>query len=161
MRHRAWLDAPASLLLCIILLGCTVPGTKPERTLEHIVVVWLKEPGNPAHRQTIIEASEVLRTIPGVRSLKSGTVVPSERAIVDSSFDVALIVSFADHAALDTYLAHPLHVTLVDETLKPLVARIRVFDFMQERIVSANRIKPPGARPHAFRGTAQHWSSSR
>ena len=129
-RRRGWLRAPACLLLAVILLGCAGTGLQPARTLEHIVVVWLKEPGNPGHRQTIIEASEVLRTIPGVRSLKSGTVIPSERAIVDSNFDVALIVSFADQAALDAYLVHPVHVKLVNETLKPLVAKIRVFDFM-------------------------------
>ncbi|MGB5261811.1 MAG: Dabb family protein [Gammaproteobacteria bacterium] len=93
------------------------------------MVVWLKEPGNATHRQTILDASDILRTIPGVRTLKSGTVIASERAIVDSSFDVALIVSFTNQADMDAYLVHPLHVKLVNETLKPLVAKIRVFDF--------------------------------
>jgi hypothetical protein len=47
---------------------------------------------------------------------------------VDGSYDVGLIVSLADQAALDDYLAHPLHVQLVNETLKPLVKRIQVYD---------------------------------
>jgi hypothetical protein len=97
--------------------------------LEHIVIVWLKEPGNRAAQNRIIEASEVLTAIPGVVSLKSGTVVTSDRPIVDSSFDVALIITLADEAAMQAYLSHPLHVTLVEETLKPLVERIQVYDF--------------------------------
>jgi hypothetical protein len=98
-------------------------------TLEHVVIVWLKEPGNPAARERIIEASEALTAIPGVVSLKSGRVVASERPIVDSSFDVALIITLTDAAALQAYLSHPLHVSLVENTLKPLVERIQVYDF--------------------------------
>ena len=121
---------PVYLLLAATLLACTAAPPQPGRTLEHIVIVWLKEPGNTVHRQTILEESEVLRTRPGVLSLRSGTVIPGERVIVDSSFDVALIVSFANQEAMDAYLVHPTHVQLVNETLKPLVAKIRVFDFM-------------------------------
>ena len=126
---RAVARAQLVLLLALILPACSAALKSPDHTLEHVVVVWLKDPGNATHRQTIIDESEVLRTIPGVLSLKSGTVIPSERAIVDSSFDVALIVSFTDVAALQAYLVHPLHVQLVNETLKPLVAKIRVYDF--------------------------------
>ena len=131
MKHasRAVARAQLVLLLALILPACSAALKSPDHTLEHVVVVWLKDPGNATHRQTIIDESEALRTIPGVLSLKSGTVIPSERAIVDSSFDVALIVSFADAAAMQAYLVHPLHVQLVNETLKPLVAKIRVYDF--------------------------------
>lgn len=115
-------------LLCVALGACTQARPTPA-ALEHVVIVWLKEPGNAAHRNTIIAASEILRSIPGVLDLKSGRVVASERAIVDSTFDVALLISFPDQAALDAYLVHPLHVRLVNETLKPLVAKIRVYDF--------------------------------
>ncbi len=61
-----------------------------------------------------------------------GTAVASERPIVDSSFDVALVISFTDKAALDSYLTHPLHVQLVEQTLKPLVERILVYDFSSD-----------------------------
>lgn len=122
----------ARALLLLALLGCLnspAQARDGDGPLEHIVIVWLKDPGNVQQRARIIEASQVLTSIPGVLSLKSGSVVKSERAIVDSSFDVALIVSFSNQAALDHYLAHPTHVKLVEETLKPLVARIQVYDF--------------------------------
>jgi len=97
--------------------------------VEHIVIVWLKDPGNAAHRERIVAESQVLRDIPGVTGLRAGGMLPSERPIVDSSFDVALIVSLRDPEAMAEYLSHPVHVQLVEETLKPLVERIRVYDF--------------------------------
>jgi hypothetical protein len=100
------------------------------RLVEHVVIVWLKDSGNVEQRAKIQDESVVLQAIPGVVSVKSGQVIASERSIVDSSFDVALIVSFTNRAALDAYLVHPVHVQLVEETLKPLVARIQVYDLM-------------------------------
>lgn len=121
------LPVPA-LLLCLLL--CLPPAAgQDSQPLEHVVIVWLKQPGNQDAQSRIIGASQALTTIPGVVSLRVGTAVASERPIVDSSFDVALVVSFSDRAALDSYLTHPLHVQLVETTLKPLVERILVYDF--------------------------------
>ena len=115
------------LLLCLPLPAGAGGDDSPP--LAHVVIVWLKEPGNRAAQNRIIAASQVLKEIPGVLSLTAGTVIASERPIVDSSFDVALVISLTDRAALDRYLTHPLHVQLVEVTLKPLVDRILVYDF--------------------------------
>ena len=120
-----------ALCACLLLVWLAQPaqanGTADP--VEHVVVVWLKSPGNAEHRRQIIDESAILRGIPGVIGLRIGEMIPSERSIVDSTFDVALIVSFADQAALDAYLTHPVHVELVENTLKPLVERVRVYDF--------------------------------
>jgi hypothetical protein len=121
--RTAW----AYTLIACLALGSPLPVAAGG--VEHIVFVWLQEPGNEAHRTRIISESQVLREIPGVTGLRAGMMLPSQRAIVDSSFDVALIVSLQDAAAMADYLSHPLHVRLVEETLKPLVATIRVYDF--------------------------------
>ena len=126
---RSTRTIPALFALLALSLALPADANGDSHPLEHIVIVWLKDPGNLAARERIIEASEALRAIPGVVSLKSGTMVPSDRPIVDSSFDVALVITLIDASALQAYLAHPLHVTLVEETLKPLVERIRVYDF--------------------------------
>jgi len=114
-----------------ILIACLSLGTTPQAAadgVEHIVIVWLQEPGNAEHRARIISESRILREIPGVTQLRSGDMLPSQRAIVDSSFDVALIVSLRDAAVMPDYLSHPIHVKLVGETLKPLVKKIQVYD---------------------------------
>jgi hypothetical protein len=110
-----------------VLLACLAPAALADG-IEHIVFVWLNEPGNAAHRQQVLAASAALAGIPGVTGLRTGQVVTSTRPVVDSSYDVGLIVSLEDQAALDDYLVHPLHVQLVEDTLRPLVKRIRVYD---------------------------------
>ena len=126
---RPALQALLCLVLCLPLPASAGGDSQP---LEHVVIVWLKDPGNPAAQNRIIDASQVLTSIPGVLSLRAGTAVASNRSIVDSSFDVALVISFSDRAALDSYLTHPLHIQLVEDTLKPLVERILVYDFGSE-----------------------------
>jgi len=117
-------------LLCLLSgLATAIPTTVAADSIEHVVIVWLREPGNTTHRERIIAASQVLREIPGVTGLRAGFMLPSVRPIVDSSFDVALIISLHDTAAMADYLSNPIHVKLVEETLKPLVEKIRVYDF--------------------------------
>jgi hypothetical protein len=118
--------------LACCLVACLIPGLPAPavaEAIEHIVIVWLQEPGNEEHRTRIISESQVLREIPGVTGLRAGNMLPSQRPIVDSSFDVGLIVSLRDASAMADYLSHPLHVKLVEEILKPLVKKIKVYDF--------------------------------
>ncbi|HYQ71882.1 MAG TPA: Dabb family protein [Gammaproteobacteria bacterium] len=122
----AWIALVCGLLTCLAL---TVASPATAEALEHIVIVWLQEPGNAAQRARIVSESRILRKIPGVTGLRAGSMQPSERPIVDSSFDVALIVSLEDASRMADYLSHPVHVKLVEETLKPLVKKIRVYDF--------------------------------
>ena len=81
-----------SLLALILLLplGCTsIQQTEREQAIQHVVLCWLKEPGNAAHRARIMEVSKTFRSIPGVLEVRVGEVIASDRAIVDDSFDVA------------------------------------------------------------------------
>ena len=114
--------------LCGLLLsGCSL--TKPSGGVEHVVVVWLKRPGNAADRQQVMEVSRQLREIPGLLALDAGVCLPSDRPIVDSSFDVAVRMRFASKADMQAYLIHPVHQRAVKETLMPLAAKVKVFDF--------------------------------
>jgi hypothetical protein len=73
------------LLLCMTALCLTDCATVPEGKVTHVVVFWLKDHGNAAHRAKIIETSEGFRKIPGVLSVKAGPCIPSARPIVDSA----------------------------------------------------------------------------
>jgi len=120
-----------SQLLCITLIttlcACSfLPSSSP--TVKHIVVVWLKEPGNTNHRQRILDASQQLRKIPGIISVQGGTVISSNRPVVDSSFDIALVINMRDQEVLSHYAQHPLHQQLLENEFKPLIERYRIFD---------------------------------
>lgn len=119
----------AAALLFPAAFAFTACQTAPLPRLSHVVVFWLKEPGNTAHRAKLIEVSESFRRIPGVRSVHAGPCIPSARPIVDSTFDVAVTFTFDSQADLQRYLDHPLHREAAVSTLKPIVKRITVYDF--------------------------------
>lgn len=80
-------------------------------------------------RQRLIEVSRSLRSIPGVRELRLGPPLESNRDIVDDSFDVGLYLRFDSVDALQAYLGHPQHVRAVREVIGPLTRQLRVHDF--------------------------------
>ena len=99
--------------------------------VHHVVVCWLNKSGNKESRQKIIEASRGFSSIPGVIDVRAGRIIQSERKIVDSSFDVAIYLSFENEQALQYYLTHPIHKNAVKELLEPLVKKILVYDFIE------------------------------
>ncbi len=106
---------------------------QPDFFLMHVVLVWLKQAGNPQHREQIIEASQRLKAIPGVLDLHVGEVVRSDREVVEDSYDVALSLRFANRADLQAYLVHPLHVSTVKQEFLPIMQRYQVIDFAAGR----------------------------
>ena len=120
------------LVLIIGSLGC-VSYEKDDRqkAIQHVVLGWRKEPGNHLHRNQIIEVSKTFRNIPGVLEVRVGEVIESDRAIVDDSFDVAILVVVPDGKCLQDYLDHPLHQTAKKKVLLPLVEKVVVYDFQE------------------------------
>lgn len=137
--HKTALQTRLGVLLLatnlLLAAGCTAPGRSTALPVpglvQHVVLCWLREPGNAADREALIDASQALADIPGLVSLRTGTALPSDRPIVDSSFDLALIMTFADEAAMRAYLSHPLHQALVDSEVRPRVARLLVYDILE------------------------------
>lgn len=125
----------ASLTLAFAVSCSTCPlGCGPKKgQVEHVVLIWLKKPGDKADRARIIEQSHAFKAqIPDIQSLSAGQVLPSEREIVDDSFDVGLVIRFADKAAMDRYEKHPVHQKAVKEVLMPLSKKVVVYDFVRE-----------------------------
>ena len=120
------------LVLIIGSLGCvSYEKDDSEKAIQHVVLCWLKEPGNHLHRNQIIEVSKTFRNIPSVLEVRVGEVIESDRAIVDDSFDVAILVVVPDRKCLQDYLYHPLHQTAKKKVLLPLVEKVVVYDFQE------------------------------
>jgi len=123
-----------TLLPLLVLSGCISIqiGTPPKQDyIHHFVLCWLKEPGNAEHRQQIVEATESFREIPGVLAARAGQVIPSDRSIVDDSFDVGILIVVPDSKSLTEYLEHPIHQKAKEDVLLPLVEKIVVYDFQE------------------------------
>jgi hypothetical protein len=120
----------ASGLLC----SCAQMGypSGPKRgNVEHVVLLWLNEPGNAAMKQKMIDTARTFpKEIPGIVSMSIGDAVPSDRDIVDDSFDLGLVIRFKDKAALDAYEKHPVHVKAAKEVLAPNASKLKVDDIV-------------------------------
>jgi len=126
------LSATRRLLCGMLLLGGTLPAaageTATDSGIKHVVMCWLKEPGNAEQREQVIATSRELQVIPEVLDMAIGGPVPSERPNVEDTFDVGIVMTFRDETTLQTYLTHPEHMSRVRNTLAPLCSRIQVLD---------------------------------
>jgi hypothetical protein len=122
MKNLIALLAAAFLASCATLAPPAKPGS-----VDHVVLVWLKRPGNEQDKKTLIDLGRELRAIPGIRFLDSGTALPSDRPTVDDSFDIGYVMRFDSPAALEAYAVHPVHVKAKDELLR-LSKKILVYD---------------------------------
>lgn len=118
--------APLALVSCATLAPPAAHGT-----VDHVVLVWLKRPGNATDRQAVLTAANDLRVIPGIRFLDTGTALASDRPIVDDSFDIGLTMRFESVKALRAYEGDPRHVKKVTEVLKPLSKKLLVYDIIR------------------------------
>ena len=111
---------------CISLdLDCTISRSQK---VQHVVLCWMKNPSDTATRDEIIRVSKTFKRIPGVLAVEAGTALASGRAIVDDSFDIGLVVTCCDQAALQRYLDHPTHRKAADTLIKPAARKILVYD---------------------------------
>ncbi|MFZ4763323.1 MAG: Dabb family protein [Roseimicrobium sp.] len=121
-----------AVVLTCVLTSCAQFGVQPSPragNVEHVVLIWLNEPGNAAHKEQMIAAARAFpQEIPGILAMSIGDAVPSEREVVDDSFDLAFVMRFKDKAALDAYEKHPVHVKAVKEVLAPHVSKLKVYD---------------------------------
>ena len=116
--------------------------------VSHVIICWLKRPGSYEDRQRVIDACRTLIDIPGVTEVTVGAAIPSQRPVVDSSYDVGMIVRFRDETAMREYDQHPIHRAAVETTIKPLVERFVIYDMQTHgRYWSpASRMNAEGAR---------------
>jgi hypothetical protein len=107
--------------------GCE---TTPKGKVEHVVLVWLKKPGDAADRAKVISAAKMFQAeIQEIQHLSVGTPLASDRPVVD---DVGLVMRFANSTDLGTYEKHPVHVKAVKEVLQPIAKKLLVYDVVAQ-----------------------------
>lgn len=89
----------------------------------HVVLVEWREGVDPAVADALVDRH--LAPLPGVLTIDRGPSVSTEG--LESGYDWALVIRFADAAALAAYLPHPEHV-IVGQHLQGSSARLVVFD---------------------------------
>ena len=119
----------ARLAICSsILLGAcqTAPPVSP--TVTRVVLIWLKHPDRSADRAQLSRAAHSLRMIPGVLRVQTGRTVPRLPSGADRSFDLGVMITFRDRAALQRYEKDPRHLEAMRRYLQSLVRRYEIYN---------------------------------
>ncbi len=125
---RASAGALFSLALAaVVLAGCAAKSSPT--AIHHLLFIELKDHGESTSLKD--DCDKLLKPIPGVIGYSCGRHVDTGRAAVDSNYDLALEVVFADRSAYQAYLVHANHTALV-ERWKSRFASMRRFDFGTE-----------------------------
>ena len=111
----------------IFLSSCTGLPVQ-SHPVRHVVLMWLKHPEQAAGRAKLIRRSHSLRMIPGVLRVEAGGTPPLPPTAVDRSYDLGVVITFRDRAALERYENDPRSQAAVHRYLKPLVRRYEVYD---------------------------------
>ncbi len=114
----------------IFVSSMSAVAAKDNKKITHVVMVWLKQPGNEQQRRDFVKASRQLNDLPGIIHRHVGIVNPSGRNIADDSFDVAVTVTMKNKAALKAYLNHPKHKRILRQQLKPFIDKAIAYDFI-------------------------------
>lgn len=115
----------AAFLFCS--LGAQ-PLAAAQPHITHVVIIWLKHPGNAAEQERLIRASNTFRRIRGVMRVEAGRGMPAQRAGIDQDFDVSVVITFKNRGALERFQQNPRHQMAVREVLRPLARRFIAYN---------------------------------
>ena len=94
--------------------------------ISHLVLIRLRDGlGEEREEWFLAQAREVLGRIPGVANLRVGRNLRAECV-----HPFALVMDFADEAALQAYQVHPEHQRFLADIIGPLVADKQVLDYV-------------------------------
>jgi len=97
--------------------------------VNHVVLLWFKNGTSAQQVQHIIEQTRGLAKIKEIKKLSVGRAIPSQRPIVDDSFQLGIYMQFNNVAEMNRYLQNKKHVQFVQQHIKPHIRKIVVYDF--------------------------------
>lgn len=122
------------ILIFMLLTGTeTMAHAKEQKVIEaggfvHSVFFWLKNPNNESEQEAFEKyLSTFINNSIYVKSKHIGKMAPSKRDVVDSSYDYALVVTFASAEEQAKYQQEPVHLKFVDEAAH-LWSKVVVYD---------------------------------
>ena len=126
---RISLGAFARLAICSsILFGACETVPPVSSTVTRTVLIWLKHPGRSSDRAQVTRAARSLRMIPGVLRVQTGRTVPVLPPGADRTFDLGVVITFRDRAALQRYEKDPRHLEAMRRYLQSLVRRYEIYN---------------------------------
>ena len=87
--------------------------------VRHVVLFRFKPETTESEKQSLREGLSELKTaVPEIQRYEFG----HDLGLADGNFDFAVVAEFADSGAFESYAAHPRHVRLISELVRPILA---------------------------------------
>lgn len=93
----------------------------------HSVYFWLKHPENQEDRDALKAGLNSLKGVQEITTVYIGGPAETRRPVIDHTYDLSLILVFADQSAHDAYQVHPVHQEFVAEC-SHLWERVQIYD---------------------------------
>src|SRR2546423_6003809 len=139
---------PVVISLCCIAFSLTSTGAQaaPARSgqVTHVMLFWLKRPGNLDDQNFLLRALRTLRRVRGVNDVRVGRSLPVARPGLEQSFDLGVVMIFRDREdlgvvmifrdreALEKFERDQRREQAIDAMLRPLVRQYTVYNFVNE-----------------------------
>jgi len=98
----------------------------------HVMLSWLKRPGNVDDRNVLMRGLRTLRRVRGVNDVRVGRPLPVDRSSLEQSFDLGVVGIFRDRETLEKFERDPRRREALDAMLQPLVRRYSGYNFANE-----------------------------
>lgn len=126
--------AIALMIVCVLAGGSTLlAGETADQdqiqkgTFVHTVFFWLNNPDSAEDHAMLFRGLSDLSKIPDILSAYVGVPAPTDRPVIDSSYDFSITFIFEDAAAQDAYQVHSDHIRFV-ENYSHLWSKVVVYD---------------------------------
>ncbi|MDX1617725.1 MAG: Dabb family protein [Balneolaceae bacterium] len=99
----------------------------PHGPFIHTVYFWLNNPDSREDNRKLLEGLNMIKEIEHIREGYVGVPAPTDREVIDSSYDFSITFIFDNLAEEQAYQNHPTHLTFVEE-YQHLWKRVVVYD---------------------------------
>jgi hypothetical protein len=93
----------------------------------HHVYFWLKNTGNVADRDKLVEGLKKLSGVKTIKQFHIGKPANTSREVIDSSYAVSWMLIFANDADQASYQTDPVHLKFIEEC-SHLWSKVVVYD---------------------------------
>jgi len=108
-------SSKASLAGTAIFVGSNLKITSMKQIFIHHVYFWLKNTGNVADREQLVEGLKKLSKATTIKDFHIGKPANTNREVIDSSYAVSWMLIFANDADQTTYQTDPIHLKFIEE----------------------------------------------
>jgi Stress responsive A/B Barrel Domain len=126
----------ATIFLTCIVLSLASTGVQAaaarSRQVTHVMLFWLKRPGNVDDQNYLRRALRTLRRVRGVNDMRVGRPLLMDRPSAEQSFDLGVVMTFRDRDALERFEREQQREQAIDVMLRPLVRRYIAYNFVNE-----------------------------